>query len=99
MPTIGFNCEKIRALSGKAKGTQFLVWDVGKEKNYFSILFVRQSKATLEESFFFFRKKIVIIIQWGGGESLKEKRLAYFFSSEKMLLLSLRFVAFERDSE
>jgi len=30
VPTIGFNCEKIRALSGKAKGTQFLVWDVGK---------------------------------------------------------------------
>ncbi|EFX86726.1 hypothetical protein DAPPUDRAFT_44292 [Daphnia pulex] len=29
VPTIGFNCEKIRALSGKAKGTQFLVWDVG----------------------------------------------------------------------
>jgi len=28
-PTIGFNCEKIRALSGRAKGTQFLVWDVG----------------------------------------------------------------------
>ena len=24
-----FNCEKIRALSGRAKGTQFLVWDVG----------------------------------------------------------------------
>ena len=32
VPTIGFNCEKIRALSGKAKGTQFLVWDVGKRK-------------------------------------------------------------------
>ena len=29
VPTIGFNCEKIRALSGRAKGTQFLVWDVG----------------------------------------------------------------------
>lgn len=34
VPTIGFNCEKIRALSGKAKGTQFLVWDVGKEKHF-----------------------------------------------------------------
>lgn len=29
VPTIGFNCEKIRAVSGRAKGTQFLVWDVG----------------------------------------------------------------------
>lgn len=39
VPTIGFNCEKIRALSGKAKGTQFLVWDVGKENiSYYSNL-------------------------------------------------------------
>lgn len=28
VPTIGFNCEKIRG-TGKAKGVQFLVWDVG----------------------------------------------------------------------
>ena len=34
VPTIGFNCEKIRALSGRAKGTQFLVWDVGKPPLY-----------------------------------------------------------------
>ena len=38
VPTIGFNCEKIRALSGKAKGTQFLVWDVGKPIYIFSIV-------------------------------------------------------------
>lgn len=29
VPTIGFNCEKIKATSGKAKGTSFLIWDVG----------------------------------------------------------------------
>ncbi|XP_055372494.1 ADP-ribosylation factor-like protein 4A [Condylostylus longicornis] len=29
VPTIGFNCEKIRGTVGKAKGVQFLVWDVG----------------------------------------------------------------------
>jgi len=28
VPTIGFNCEKIRGM-GKAKGVSFLVWDVG----------------------------------------------------------------------
>lgn len=28
VPTIGFNCEKIRGI-GKAKGVSFLVWDVG----------------------------------------------------------------------
>lgn len=28
VPTIGFNCEKIRGV-GKAKGVSFLVWDVG----------------------------------------------------------------------
>lgn len=27
--TIGFNCEKVRGSLGKAKGVQFLVWDVG----------------------------------------------------------------------
>lgn len=29
VPTIGFNCEKVRGACGKAKGAQFLVWDVG----------------------------------------------------------------------
>lgn len=29
VPTIGFNCEKIRGQYGKSKGVQFLVWDVG----------------------------------------------------------------------
>lgn len=29
VPTIGFNCEKVRGAVGKAKGAQFLVWDVG----------------------------------------------------------------------
>ncbi len=29
VPTIGFNCEKIRGTAGKAKGISFLVWDVG----------------------------------------------------------------------
>jgi len=29
VPTIGFNCEKIRGTVGKAKGVSFLVWDVG----------------------------------------------------------------------
>ncbi|CAL1267986.1 unnamed protein product [Larinioides sclopetarius] len=29
VPTIGFNCEKIKGTTGKAKGTSFLVWDVG----------------------------------------------------------------------
>ncbi|KAL6424257.1 ADP-ribosylation factor-like protein 4C isoform X1 [Formica exsecta] len=29
VPTIGFNCERIRGGIGKAKGVNFLVWDVG----------------------------------------------------------------------
>ncbi|KAK8742791.1 hypothetical protein OTU49_001675 [Cherax quadricarinatus] len=29
VPTIGFNCEKVKGLSGRAKGTSFLIWDVG----------------------------------------------------------------------
>lgn len=29
VPTIGFNCERIKATGGKCKGTSFLVWDVG----------------------------------------------------------------------
>ncbi|CAL1266945.1 ADP-ribosylation factor-like protein 4C [Argiope bruennichi] len=29
VPTIGFNCEKIKGTTGKAKGTSFLIWDVG----------------------------------------------------------------------
>ncbi|EEB14091.1 conserved hypothetical protein [Pediculus humanus corporis] len=29
VPTIGFNCEKVRGTIGKAKGINFLVWDVG----------------------------------------------------------------------
>ncbi|XP_011195001.1 ADP-ribosylation factor-like protein 4C isoform X2 [Zeugodacus cucurbitae] len=29
VPTIGFNCEKVQGVLGKAKGIQFLVWDVG----------------------------------------------------------------------
>ncbi|XP_018026008.1 ADP-ribosylation factor-like protein 4C [Hyalella azteca] len=29
VPTIGFNCEKIKGTAGKCKGTSFLVWDVG----------------------------------------------------------------------
>jgi ADP-ribosylation factor-like protein 4 len=29
VPTIGFNCEKVKGMIGKAKGINFLVWDVG----------------------------------------------------------------------
>lgn len=29
VPTIGFNCEKVKGTTGKAKGTSFLIWDVG----------------------------------------------------------------------
>lgn len=29
VPTIGFNCEKIKGKNGKSKGTSFLFWDVG----------------------------------------------------------------------
>lgn len=29
VPTVGFNCEKIKAKSGKAKGTNFTIWDIG----------------------------------------------------------------------
>lgn len=29
VPTIGFNCEKIKGTLGKSKGVGFLVWDVG----------------------------------------------------------------------
>ncbi|XP_017072382.1 ADP-ribosylation factor-like protein 4A isoform X2 [Drosophila eugracilis] len=29
VPTIGFNCEKVQGTIGKAKGVNFLVWDVG----------------------------------------------------------------------
>lgn len=29
VPTIGFNCEKVKGTVGRAKGQTFLVWDVG----------------------------------------------------------------------
>ncbi|XP_075224684.1 ADP ribosylation factor-like 4 isoform X2 [Lycorma delicatula] len=29
VPTIGFNCEKVKGTTGRAKGISFLVWDVG----------------------------------------------------------------------
>ncbi|CAB3260107.1 unnamed protein product [Arctia plantaginis] len=29
VPTIGFNCEKVKGTLGKSKGVNFLVWDVG----------------------------------------------------------------------
>lgn len=29
VPTIGFNCEKVKGAVGKSKGISFLVWDVG----------------------------------------------------------------------
>ncbi|KAL1129423.1 hypothetical protein AAG570_013950 [Ranatra chinensis] len=29
VPTIGFNCEKVKGTLGRAKGVGFLVWDVG----------------------------------------------------------------------
>lgn len=29
VPTIGFNCEKVKGTLGRAKGVTFLVWDVG----------------------------------------------------------------------
>ncbi|XP_013393066.1 ADP-ribosylation factor-like protein 4C [Lingula anatina] len=29
VPTVGFNCEKVKLTSGKAKGTSFVIWDVG----------------------------------------------------------------------
>ncbi|KAK9503205.1 hypothetical protein O3M35_011823 [Rhynocoris fuscipes] len=29
VPTIGFNCEKVKGALGRSKGVSFLVWDVG----------------------------------------------------------------------
>ena len=29
VPTVGFNCEKVKCTSGKAKGICFNIWDVG----------------------------------------------------------------------
>lgn len=29
VPTVGFNCEKVKGTSGKAKGVSFNIWDVG----------------------------------------------------------------------
>jgi ADP-ribosylation factor-like protein 4 len=29
VPTVGFNCEKIKGTVGKAKGVSFMIWDVG----------------------------------------------------------------------
>jgi len=29
VPTVGFNCEKVKGTTGKAKGVSFLIWDVG----------------------------------------------------------------------
>jgi ADP-ribosylation factor-like protein 4 len=44
VPTIGFNCEKVRGTVGRAKGVSFLVWDVGGQEklvcfyhNYFNL--------------------------------------------------------------
>lgn len=29
VPTVGFNCEKVKGTTGKAKGVSFVIWDVG----------------------------------------------------------------------
>jgi len=29
VPTIGFNCERVRGTVGKSRGLTFLIWDVG----------------------------------------------------------------------
>jgi ADP-ribosylation factor-like protein 4 len=29
VPTVGFNCEKVKGQMGKAKGVSFMIWDVG----------------------------------------------------------------------
>ena len=29
VPTVGFNCEKVKGTIGKAKGVSFMIWDVG----------------------------------------------------------------------
>ena len=29
VPTVGFNCEKVKGTLGKAKGVSFMIWDVG----------------------------------------------------------------------
>ena len=29
VPTVGFNCEKVKGTVGKAKGVSFMIWDVG----------------------------------------------------------------------
>ena len=29
VPTIGFNCEKVKGTAGKSKGVSFMIWDVG----------------------------------------------------------------------
>ena len=29
VPTVGFNCEKVKGTIGKARGMSFIIWDVG----------------------------------------------------------------------
>lgn len=39
MPTVGFNCEKVKGTLGKAKGVSFIIWDVGgQDKVCFKLL-------------------------------------------------------------
>lgn len=43
VPTIGFNCEKIRGTVGKAKGVSFLVWGenrIRRQSNYKKLILI-----------------------------------------------------------
>jgi len=65
VPTIGFNCERVRGSLGKSRGLTFLVWDVGGQEK------VRP----LWRSYTRGTDGIIFVLDSGDRETLEEARL------------------------
>ena len=39
VPTVGFNCERVKGSLGRSRGLTFLVWDVGGQVGYIQLIY------------------------------------------------------------
>ena len=65
VPTVGFNCEKVKGTLGKAKGVSFMIWDVGGQDK------VRP----LWKSYTRNTDGIVFVVDSSDGERIEEARV------------------------
>lgn len=87
VPTVGFNCEKVKGTVGKAKGVSFMIWDVGGQDK------VRPLWRSYTRS----TDGIVFVVDSVDRERLEEARVELFRTTRETASVPLLVLANKQD--